>query len=59
MLYFNHCISDITTGNNWTISACDGPLDNVDGITLHDDQTDTSFLSQTGICFFFYVNDII
>ena len=29
MLYFNHCISDISTGNNWTISACDGSLDNV------------------------------
>ena len=28
MLYFNYCISDIPTGNNWTISACDGPLDN-------------------------------
>ena len=28
MLYFNHCISDIPTGNNWTISACDEPLDN-------------------------------
>ena len=32
MLYFNHCISDIPTGNNWTISACDGPLDNVEGL---------------------------
>ena len=35
MLYFNHCISDIPTGNNWTISACDGPLDNVYSTSCH------------------------
>ena len=35
MLYFSHCISDIPTGNNWTISACDGPLDNVYSISCH------------------------
>ena len=35
MLYFNHCISGITTGNNWTISTCDGLLDDVDGIISH------------------------
>ena len=35
MLYFNHCVSDIPTGNNWTISACDGPLDNVYSTSCH------------------------
>ena len=35
MLYFNHCISDIPTGNNWTISACDGPLDNMYSTSCH------------------------
>ena len=35
MLYFNYCISDIPTGNNWTISACDGPLDNVYTTSCH------------------------
>ena len=35
ILYFNHCISDIPTGNNWTISACDGPLDNVYSTSCH------------------------